>query len=145
MSAPVCRKLHYAFIPVLIIFWGCQGKYGHGRLGRDTSAIESLVTIRIQQKEFMSSESRYGTLHELANKGLIPREYASGKSISGYIYSATDVSSATYCIQATRESSDAGYSDYNVTETGNIYKRRSDIVGKLKRGEGKPILASNID
>jgi hypothetical protein len=95
------------------------------------------VTIHRGQAEFLRLKGRLGTLKELADSGLIEKQYAMGKQIHGYIYSETDLSSDTYCVYADRESGKSGYRDYNVSESGEIRYIESETTGTMLRDDGR--------
>jgi hypothetical protein len=97
------------------------------------------VTIHRGQAEFLRLKGRLGTLKELADSGLIEKEYAAGKPINGYIYSETGLSSDTYCVHADRESGKSGYRDYNITESGEIRYIESETNGTVPRNGGRPM------
>jgi drug/metabolite transporter (DMT)-like permease len=59
---------------VLIYYY--KERLSRGRLGRDTAAIEALVTIHKGQGEFLRLKRRMGTSKELAASGLIAKVYA---------------------------------------------------------------------
>jgi len=114
-----------------------------GRLGRDTAALNVLRSVHKGQADFIQLKGRFGTLKELADSGLIEKEYALGKPISGYIYSDTDISSDTYCVHADRESGNSGYGDYNIMESGEIRYIRSETNGTVPRDGGTKMNGSS--
>jgi hypothetical protein len=97
------------------------------------------VTIHKGQGEFIRLKGRWGTLKELADSGLIEKEYFTGKPVYGYIYSETDLSSDTHCVHADRESGKSGYRDYNITEPGEIRYIESETNGTVPRDGGRRI------
>ncbi len=72
------------------------------KLGRQTAALNSLRTIHNIQAEFKAMNSRFATLRELAESGLIDQPYADGSVIRGFVYSSSNVSAETYCVHADR-------------------------------------------
>jgi hypothetical protein len=102
-----------------------------------------LRTIHQSQASFNTAKNRYGTLKELAEAGYIQdKSYASGKAISGYIYSDSDVAADTYCVHADRESNGTADKDFNITEEGVVHFVESKTKGTVARGEGTPISAA---
>src|SRR5262249_38288219 len=63
---------------------------------RESGAIQTLRTFHITEMHFDAKNSRFATLKELAEAGLIDSNYASEKAISGYIYSSSGVTVKTY-------------------------------------------------
>ncbi|MCI0660715.1 MAG: hypothetical protein L0220_06550 [Acidobacteria bacterium] len=70
---------------------------------------------------------------------MIAKDYASGRPISGYVYSSSDVTAETYCVHADRANDKCGYRDYIICEDGVIRFAESEIKGTLKPGEGKAL------
>jgi hypothetical protein len=109
------------------------------KLGRQTAALNSLRTIHNTQAEFKAVNSRFATLRELAESGLIDQPYADGSVIRGFVYSSSDVSAETYCVHADRVCDSTGYRDYVVCEDGAIRYVESATRGTVRRGEGTPL------
>jgi type II secretory pathway pseudopilin PulG len=103
---------------------------------REAITIKSLRTIHNNQAMFITTHSRFATLNELVEAGLLNQSYASGGAISGYVYSSSDVSKETYCVQAVRTSAAVANRDFIVCEDGIIRYVESKTPGLVKRGEG---------
>ena len=103
---------------------------------REGVTIESLRTIHNNQAVFITTHSRFATLNELVEAGLLNQSYASGGAISGYVYSSSDVSKETYCVQAVRTSTTVANRDFIVCEDGIIRYVESKTPSLVKRGEG---------
>lgn len=113
------------------------------KTGREMAAISSLKTIYGNQASYNAAKGRFGTLKELASAGyLLDQSYASGRPVSRYVYSDSDVSADTYCVHADRESDGSGDRDFNVTEVGVVHYVASKTRGTVARGEGTPITAA---
>jgi type II secretory pathway pseudopilin PulG len=106
---------------------------------REATTIESLRTIHNNQAIFITAHSRFATLNELAEAGLLNQSYASGGTVSGYVYSSSDVSKETYCVRAVRTSSTVANRDFIVCEDGIIRYVESKIPSLIKRGEGSSV------
>jgi hypothetical protein len=105
-------------------------------LGRETIAIQTLRTIYSNQAQFVTMNSRFGTLKELAEARLIDRNYAKGTEVTGYVYSSSGVSKETYCVHAVRTRGSVARHDYVLCEDGIIRRVESKTPGIVKRGEG---------
>jgi type II secretory pathway pseudopilin PulG len=103
---------------------------------REVITIETLRTIHKNQAMFITAHSRFATLNELVEARLLDQPYASGGAISGYVYSSSDVSKETYCVQAVRTSNAVANRDFIVCEDGIIRYVESKTPGLIKRGEG---------
>lgn len=106
------------------------------RLGRETTAIETLRSIHSNQAQFAAMNTRFGTLKELADARLIDQKYADGTEITGFVYSSSSVSQDTFCVHAVRTSSSVAPHDFVLCEDGIIRRVESKIPGLVKRGEG---------
>jgi len=69
---------------------------------RESAAIQTLRTIHNYQAQYLTIHSRFATLEELAESLMIDAVYASGRPISGYVYSSSDTTAETYCVHADR-------------------------------------------
>ena len=105
-------------------------------LGRESSAIQTLRTIHNYQAQYYGLHSRFATLEEMAASGMIDAVYASGRPISGYVYSSSDVTAETYCAHADRANDKCGSRDFIVCEDGAIRFVESEDKGTVRRGEG---------
>jgi len=105
-------------------------------LGRESGAIQTLRTFHNTEMHFDVMNSRFATLKELAETGLIDPNYASENAISGYIYSSSGVTEKTYCAHAVRTSGSVARRDFVVCEDGIIRFADSKTPGVVKRGEG---------
>lgn len=112
------------------------------KLSHSTGAIHSLRAIHQVQAQFNASNSRFATLKELAESGLLDHHYADASAISGYVYSSSEVSDKTYCVHATRVSDAIGAYDFVVCEDGIIRLLDSKTPGRVRRGEGVALGAS---
>ncbi|HZS08929.1 MAG TPA: prepilin-type N-terminal cleavage/methylation domain-containing protein [Blastocatellia bacterium] len=109
------------------------------KLGRETAAIESLRTIHGAQATFSSQHGRFAKLQELADEKLIDRSFAAGTAVNQYIYTdGIPEPKSTFCVQATRQDDGSAYRDFNVTEDGTVFARRSKTKTPLPYGEGTP-------
>jgi hypothetical protein len=107
--------------------------------GRETGAIQSLRVIHNSQTLYQAKNGRFGTLKELAEEGLIDRNYV-GVSTSNYIYtSAPEITQDKYCVQATRQSPSVALRDFNVDQDGFIRYIESKTPSPVPCGEGIPI------
>jgi Tfp pilus assembly protein PilE len=106
---------------------------------RESAAIQTLRTIHNCQEQYFATLSRFATLGELAASGMVDAEYASGRPISGYVYSASDITAKTYCVHAARANDKCGSRDFIVCEDGIIRFIESENKGAVRRGEGQPI------
>lgn len=107
--------------------------------GRETGAIQSLRRIHENEAQYNSSKGKFGTLKELVEDELLEKNYASGKPISQYVYSDSDVAADTYCVHADRQSNGSAKKDFNITEKGIVYYIASATKATVPRGEGEPI------
>jgi|SRR5215831_1210058 len=106
---------------------------------RESAAIQTLRTIHDYQAQYFTIHSRFATLGELAASGMVDAEYAGGRPISGYVYSASDMTAKTYCVHADRANDKCGSRDFIICEDGIIRFIESENKGAVRRGEGKPI------
>lgn len=109
---------------------------------RQVGALNSLRAIHSVEMQFNATNSRFATLNELAEAGLLNRPYANGSVISGYVYSSSGVSEKTFCVHAVRASAAAGPHDFVVCEDGIIRYVESRTPGLVKRGEGAELDSS---
>lgn len=129
----------------LIFIWGILAAIalpelqGHLKLGRDVAAIKSLGTIHLRQADYSAMKGKFGTLQELSQAGLIDPIYASGNPINGYIYSSPEADADKYCVQATRQTGNTAYKDFNVIEDGTIRYVESRIPSPVPHGGGTPL------
>src|SRR5262245_2788366 len=119
------------------------GFHHHLGPGRESAAIQTLVTIHNFQAQYYATHSQFATLEELVASGMVDSEYASGHPISGYIYLSSDVTTKTYCVHADRAKGKCAYRDFIICEDGVIRFRESETKGAVRRGEGQPIGASH--
>jgi hypothetical protein len=110
---------------------------------RESAAIQTLRTIFNVQSQYYATHSRFATMEELAASGMIDSEYASGRPISGYIYSSSEITSKTYCVHADRANGKCGYRDFIVCEDGVVRFIESETKGAVRRGEGQPMGVSH--
>ncbi|MCI0338444.1 MAG: DUF4190 domain-containing protein [Acidobacteria bacterium] len=106
------------------------------RIGREIAAIETLRTIHTSQAHFLALKGKFGSLKELTEARLIDKNYSSSSAVSGYIYTATDVSDKSYCIHADRASDRTATRDFIVCEDGIIRSVKSKARSTVRRGEG---------
>jgi prepilin-type N-terminal cleavage/methylation domain-containing protein len=105
--------------------------------GRETAAIQSLQEIHRAQASFYSTKGKYASLNDLVEGEFLRRTFGEGKTISGYKYSSSEVSTNTFTIHADRVTDGDGYSDFNITEKGDVYKLENKTKGTVARGEGQ--------
>jgi len=106
------------------------------RSGRETATLNSLRIIHQNQAQYSVMRGRFGDLKELAEAGLLDRSYANGDVISGYVFSSSSVSNATFCIHAVRARGSVASRDFVICEDGIIRFVESKTPGLVKRGEG---------
>src|SRR5215475_13893733 len=106
---------------------------------RESGPTQTLRTIHNSQEQYFATLSRFATLGELAASGMVDAEYASSRPISGYVYSASDITAKTYCVHADRANDKCGSRDFIICEDGIIRFIESENKGAVRRGEGKPI------
>jgi len=115
-------------------------KLMHGaKVRRASETLHSLITIRQVQAQFEAKNSRFATLKELAESGLLDQKYAGGTVVGGYVYSSSDISEKTYCVHAVRTGATVSNYDFVVCEDGIIRCVDSKTPGVVKRGEGAPL------
>ena len=112
-------------------------------LGRESAALQTLRTIHNYQAQFLAIHSRFATLEDLVASGMIEAEYASGRPISGYVYSSSDITAETYCAHADRANDKCGSRDFIVCEDGVIRFVESETRGAVRRGQGKPLMGAS--
>lgn len=118
-------------------------RFGH-RIHRETGVVQSLKSIHDSQLHYHSVKGGFGTLRELTDEGFIAdKSYASGKAISQYIYTDSDVSTDTYCIHADRVSNGSGNKGFNISEDGIVHFIESKTRGTVARGAGTPISSAD--
>lgn len=117
------------------------------KAGRETAAVGTLRTIHGAQATFNARKGRYATLKELADDGLIQKHFAEGKAVKEYIYTdgITEPDSSRFCVQATRKSDGSAWSDFNITEKGEVYYVKSTSKTPLPYGEGQPLATADSD
>ncbi len=120
--------------------FGC----GNCKLGRETTALQTLVSIRIAQATFHEEHNRFGTLKELVAADLIDKRIVTDKAFYDYQYTESGVGPVTYCVHATRERRSIAYRDFNVTEEGVIRANTARRPALLLRNDGIPISESPI-
>src|SRR5262245_2568900 len=106
---------------------------------RESAAIQTLRTIQNCQAQFQAIKQRFGTLKELSEAGLIDANYANGSPVSGYIYTSTDVTQDSYCVQATRQAPSTASRDFNVIEDGMVRFVESKTPSPIPHGKGAPL------
>ena len=105
--------------------------------GRETAVMQSLQEIHRAQASFYNSKGKYGSLNDLVDAELLRPSFGEAKVIAGYAYTSADVTSNQFTIHADRASDGDGYSDFNVTEKGDIYKIENKTKGTVPRGQGQ--------
>jgi Tfp pilus assembly protein PilE len=109
---------------------------------RESTALNSLRAIHNNEMQFNATNSRFTTLKELGEAGLLDQNYANGISVSGYRYSSSGVSEKTYCVHAVRTAPAVASRDFVVCEDGLIRFVESKTPGVVKRGEGAALDSS---
>jgi prepilin-type N-terminal cleavage/methylation domain-containing protein len=105
--------------------------------GRETAAIQSLQEIHRAQAQFQSAKGKYTNLNDLVEAEMLRKNFGETKTISGYTYTTSDVTSNTFTIHADRASDGDGYRDFNVTEKGDVYFIENKTKGSVPRGQGQ--------
>lgn len=109
------------------------------KLGRETAALKTLGTIHTNQAQFHVMKGKFATLQELNQIQLLDANYASGNAISGYVYTSTEADADKYCVQATRQSNNTAYKDFNIIEDGTIRQVESKSPNPIPHGGGTPL------
>jgi prepilin-type N-terminal cleavage/methylation domain-containing protein len=112
------------------------------KLGRETATINSLRTINQNEAQYHAMRSRFGSLKELQEAGMVDANYANGVGVSGYVYNSTEASPDKYCVQATRQAPTTANRDFNVIEDGTIRFVESKSPAPIPHGEGSPLSES---
>src|SRR5262245_46117119 len=112
-------------------------------IGRESAAVQTLRAIHNNQAQFLAIHSRFATLEDLVASGMIDAEYASGRPISGYVYSSSDITDETYCAHADRANDKCGSRDFIVCEDGVIRFIESETRGAVRRGHGRPLMRAS--
>ena len=105
--------------------------------GRETAAIQSLQEIHRAQTQYYSAKGKFTTLTTLVDAEMLRKSFGEGKTIGGYTYTTSEVSNNTFTIHADRASDGDGYSDFNVTEKGDVYHIENKTKGSVPRGQGE--------
>jgi len=109
------------------------------KLGRETATMQSLRTIHNSQAHYSALKGKFGSLQELNQASLVESNYVKG-AVSSYNYSSEGESNADrYCVQATRQSANTAYKDYNVVEDGTIRFVESKTPSPIPHREGTPV------
>jgi hypothetical protein len=141
ISAARRLSLFVTLILPLSFLAGCIGGpqlAGYAKHGRETAVIQSLQEIFRAQAQYYSARGKYArSLNELVAEKLLGEEYGEGKPISEYVYTTTDVTPNTFTVHADRTSDRSGFSDFNITEKGDVYKLESKTKGTVARGQGQ--------
>ena len=116
--------------------------YEEIRHTRESVALNSLRTIHNNEMQVIMMKSRFATLKELWEAGILDHNYMNGVAVNGYVYSSSDVSEKTYCVQAVRTDPAIGSSDFIICEDGIIRYVASKTPGLVKRGEGAELGSS---
>jgi hypothetical protein len=109
---------------------------------RERVALNELRAIHNNEMQFNVMKSRFTTLEELGEAGLLDKKYVSGIAVNGYVYSSSEVSEKTYCVHAVRTSPAVASRDFVVCEDGIIHFVESKTPGMLKRGDGAALDSS---
>jgi hypothetical protein len=109
---------------------------------RESVALNSLRAIHNNEMQFNALKSRFTTLEELGEVGLLDKNYVGGIAVNGYVYSSSEVSEKTYCVHAVRTAPAVASRDFVVCEEGIIHFVESKTPGLVKRGEGAPLDSS---
>ena len=105
--------------------------------GRETAAVASIQEIHRAEASYYSRKGKYTNLNDLVTEDSLNKNYAEGKTITGYVYTTSDVSANTFTIHADRASDGDGFSDFNITEKGDVYKIENKTKGTVARGQGQ--------
>ena len=109
------------------------------KLGRETATINSLRTINQNEAQYHAMRSRFGSLKELQEGGMVDANFANGVGVSGYIYNSTEATADKYCVQATRQAATTANRDFNVIEDGTIRYIEVKTPAPIAHGEGSPL------
>lgn len=116
------------------------------KAGREAAAAQSLRTIHSAQTTFNARKGRFGTLKELADDEAVAAHFAGGAAIKEYVYTdGLPEPSGTYCVQATRKSDGSAWSDFNITEKGEVFFLKAPTKSPLPYGEGQPLATADED
>ncbi len=107
------------------------------RQGKETAAIEALQTIHRNEAIFYPTKKRFANLDELVEAGLLGKNYRKNQVVSGYRFSISDLTSQTFCVHADRAKKSSGDRDFNISEDGEVRAIVSEIIGTVRRGEGR--------
>lgn len=105
--------------------------------GRETAAIQSLQEIHRAQTQYYSAKGKFTSLNDLVEAEMLRKTFGEGRTNGGYTYTSADVTANTFTIHADRSSDGDGYSDFNITEKGDIYKVENKTKGSVPRGQGQ--------
>jgi len=109
------------------------------KLGRETATINSLRTINQNEAQHHAMRSKFGSLKELQEAGMVDANYANGVGVSGYVYNSTEATADKYCVQATRQTESTANRDFNVIEDGTIRYVEVKSPAPIPHGEGAPL------
>jgi hypothetical protein len=109
---------------------------------RESLALNSLRVIHNNEMRFTVMKSRFATLEELVEAGLLDKNYVGGIAVNSYVYSSSEVSEKTYCVHAVRTAPAVASRDFVVCEDGIIHFVESKTPGLVKRGEGAALDSS---
>ncbi len=104
--------------------------------GRQTAAIQTLQQIHKNQAAFYSTKRKFASLSDLITADLLGRNYAEGKTVSGYTYSITDLTTNSFTVHADRSTDTDGDMDFNVSEDGEVKQIVAVAKGTVPRGQG---------
>ncbi len=104
--------------------------------GRETAAIESLQNIHRNQAAFYSTKRKFTNLNDLVTAGLLGKNYGEGKTVSGYTYTTTDLTTNTFTVHADRATDTDGDRDFNIAEDGEVHQIYAVAKGTVARGQG---------
>lgn len=110
---------------------------------RVTEPTQILRTIHRSQEQYFATRSRFATLKELAESGMVDTAIANGSPVNGYVYSSSDIAAQIYCVHADRANDKCGHRDFIVCEDGVIRFIESETKGAVRRGEGRPMGVSH--
>lgn len=116
--------------------------YENVRHSRERVSLNSLRAIHNNEMQFNVMNSRFATLKELGEAGLLDQIYGNGATVSGYVYSSSGVSEKTYCVHAVRTDPAVASRDFVICEEGLIRFVESKAPGVVNRGEGAALDSS---
>lgn len=111
----------------------------HLKRSRETAAITSLQEMHRAQAQYYSVKGKFTNLDDLVEGEMLKRGFGENKTVGGYTFSTTDLTTNTFTIHADRATDGDGYRDFNVNEKGDVYYVENKTKGSVPRGQGQVI------